>query len=109
MTISPKTRRQLRERADNYCEVCGLAFATNAHHRKNRSQGGGDELSNLMFLCGSGVTGCHGQITEHPAESYINGWSVRQPRNPLHVPVMYRGGWVTLDNLGNLHDVRPAS
>lgn len=104
MTISPATRRLLRQRADGRCEVCGLAWPTNSHHRKNRSQGGGDELSNLLAVCGSGTTECHGYITEHPGESYLKGWSVRQSQDPAEVPVLYRGIYVLLDNLGNLHD-----
>lgn len=104
MTISTKVRGALRQRADGACEVCGLAYPTNAHHRKNRSQAGGDELSNLLAVCGSGTTGCHGYITEHPAESYLKGWSVRSTEDPREVPVLYRGSLVTLDDLGNLED-----
>lgn len=102
-SVRAKSRSLLRERSDRICEVCGLARATNAHHRKNRSQGGGDELSNLLDVCGSGTTGCHGWITENPATSYLNGWSVRQPDSPLEVPVFYRGTFVVLDDLGNMH------
>jgi len=103
--LSPGVRRLLRERADGMCEVCGLEQATNAHHRKNRSQRGQDDLSNLMLVCGSGTTKCHGWITEHPADSYINGWSVRSTGNPARTPVLYRGSWVVLDDLGNLESV----
>lgn len=104
MTISAQTRRQLRERSEGYCESCGLEWATNAHHRKNRSQGGDDSLANLLLLCGSGTTGCHGWVTEHPAESYANGRSVRQHDEPSEVSVLYRGTPVYLDALGNMHD-----
>lgn len=102
MTIPAKVRAALRERAENYCERCGLRFANNAHHRKNRSQSGEDVLSNLLLLCGSGTTGCHGYITEHPTDSYDNGWSVRSTANPALIPVLYRGTWVKLDDLANL-------
>lgn len=105
MSIPAKVRAELRERADNYCERCGLVFANNAHHRKNRSQGGRDVLSNLLLLCGSGTTGCHGWITEHPSESYNNGWAVRSFLSPEAVPVLYRGQLVHLDDLGNLSEV----
>lgn len=104
MTLSPKIRGSLREREDRWCARCGLVRATNAHHRKNRSQGGQDVLSNLLLLCGSGTTGCHGYITEHPAEAYENGWSVRSHQDPADQEVLYRGTWVLLDDLGNLTD-----
>jgi HNH endonuclease len=109
MTVPATTRRRLRERSEGYCEKCGLEWATNAHHRKNRSQGGRDDLSNLLLLCGSGTTGCHGWITEHPAEAYEKGWSVRQPNDPARMSVLYRGFAVFLDNLGNMHDRLAAS
>ena len=111
MTIPSTVRRALRERSDGACEMCGLAYPTNAHHRKNLSQGGEDVLSNLLHLCGSGTTGCHGWVTEHPAISYIKGWSVRRGVDPASMPVWYRGSRVKLDDLGNLEDapVVPAS
>ena len=109
MTVSSRVRRQLQERSEGYCEACGLARANNAHHRKNRSQGGQDDLSNLLLLCGSGTTGCHGWITEHPAESYENGRSVRQHRDPRDVPVLYRGLPVFLDDRGCMHDQKPGA
>ena len=43
-----EARRLLAERSDSVCEVCGNQAATNAHHRKNRSQGGRWEASNLL-------------------------------------------------------------
>jgi hypothetical protein len=79
MPIRKAQRAKLYERAENMCEVkmrgC-LIHANNAHHRKNASQGGSDELSNLLLACGSGVTGCHGWITEHPGEAKRNGWAM---------------------------------
>lgn len=101
MSLSATVRRLLREREDNRCAKCGM-FGNNAHHRKNRSQGGEDVLSNLLLLCGSGTTGCHGWITEHPALGYVNGWSVMSTGWPEDIPVLYRDGWVYLDDLGNL-------
>lgn len=77
MSVSIKTRAQLHERAHGCCEICGVYGANNAHHRRNRSQGGTDTLSNLMLLCGSGTTGCHGHVTEHPEEAVEEGWAIR--------------------------------
>lgn len=46
---------------------------SHVHHRKLRSQGGKDELDNLILLC----EWCHEYIHKNPAESYEVGWLVR--------------------------------
>jgi hypothetical protein len=80
-------RRLLAERSCGRCEVCGVRPAREAQHRKNRSQGGKWDLSNLLHVCGHGNTdGCHGFIHQHPTTAYANGWSVRQPRSPAEIP-----------------------
>jgi len=45
--------------------VCALNCGNtpvSLHHVLPRSLGGGDAEPNLVFLCGSGTTGCHGKI-----------------------------------------------
>jgi hypothetical protein len=98
--LPQKVRDALRERAEGCCELCGVP-ANNAHHRKNRSQGGRNELSNLLLLCGSGTTGDHGYITENPADSYANGWSVPSFRDPHVTPVRLHDGWYLLGDNGD--------
>lgn len=60
-----------------WCEagsrVC-VGRADHNHHKRMRSQGGGDELSNLLTVCAP----CHRYIHAHPAESYKNGWLLRR-------------------------------
>jgi hypothetical protein len=108
VTPVPKPQRdKLRERSDGICEVCGAAPATNWHHRKNRSQLGGNELSNALHLCGSGTTGCHGQITANPSEAVRHGWAVRSHGNPRYIPALRRGTWVYLDDDGGLDGKPP--
>lgn len=67
----------LHQRAQDCCEICGVWGATNAHHRRNQSQGGEDVLSNLMLACGSGTTGCHGKITANPDWAVEMGYTVK--------------------------------
>lgn len=98
-----KARKLVRERSDGVCEVCGTMWATNMHHRKNRSQGGLWEASNLLHLCGSGTTGCHGWITEHVTEAVAKGQCVRSHQDPTGTAVWTRHGWVLLDNQGGIH------
>lgn len=104
-SIPAKIRTALRDRSHELCEKCGKSYANNAHHRINKSQGGRNVLSNLLMLCGSGVTGCHGWVTEHPKESYENGWSVRSGGDPVVEPVVYRGDRKVL--LGDDGSVEP--
>jgi len=83
-----KARQMLAARSNGVCEVCRRARATNAQHRKNRSQGGTWDLSNLIHVCGSGTTGCHGAIHANPLKSYANGWSVRSCFAPADMPAL---------------------
>lgn len=114
MSLSKETRRLLHERSGHCCEICGR-WANNAHHRKNRSQGGEDTLSNLLLLCGSGTTGCHGYVTARFKNSHLwpavpreKGWTVWPSSEPKEVPVEYRGQLVALDDDGHVH-VLPTS
>lgn len=117
MTVTTRTRTLLRERAHGCCEMCGKSGANNAHHRINQSQGGPDTLSNLLLLCGSGTTGCHGWVTTHPEDARRQGLSVARSQVPFNkqdqncaanIPVRRwsreLGGpeWVLLDDDGGL-------
>lgn len=88
MTVTAKTRRALHERAQDCCEICGVWGASNAHHRRNRSQGGLDILSNLLLLCGSGTTGCHGRIGREPEMAEWVGWTIRDNTRPDRTRVL---------------------
>lgn len=97
MTAERAGRRLVRERSRGVCEVCSRRRATNAHHRLNRSQGGTWDPANLLHLCGSGTTGCHGFITTHPAIARDRGWTLRRGQDPLGEPVLLaRSGLVLL-------------
>lgn len=92
-------------RSGGRCERCdralGGGIGVSRHHRMRRRDGG-DRLSNLLLLCGSGTTGCHGWVTEHPDEAYANGWSVRAlaTTDPAEVPVRINGRLWVLDDHG---------
>lgn len=57
-----------RKRLGRPCRLCG-APATNLHHIVPRSQGGDDVEANLVEVCGSGTTGCHGRIEARDADA----------------------------------------
>ena len=98
--LTKAERDRLTARSGGICELCGVDPATNWHHRKNRSQGGKNNLGNALHLCGSGTTGCHGWVTENPAKAYEMGWSVRSGFNPADVPVYRRQEWAILTEDG---------
>jgi len=80
------------------CEIgCGR-MGVQMHHRKNRSQMGRWEPDNILHLC----VECHKRVTEHPAESYEFGWSVRSGFNPADVSVKWCGTWALLDAAGGV-------
>lgn len=83
--VSEKTGRALvAARSAGVCEVCARARATNVHHRKGRRIYDPWRPSNLLHLCGSGTTGCHGEITEHKLPVYRDGYMIR--RHMSHEP-----------------------
>mgnify|MGYP000872268132 FL=1 len=96
-------------RAGGSCEVCGQPVALiddgevtpisafSIHHRQPRGMGGSsveaiNTAPNLLLVCGSGTTGCHGLIESQRAISKANGWLVPHPTNPADVPVLIFAG-----------------
>ena len=97
---STRTKQLVTDRAGYCCEICGLALhdglvwreAHSFHHRRPRGMGGtrdkaANSPANLLLLCGSGVTGCHGRIERERSTAYIYGWLVRQGDDPAQAPV----------------------
>lgn len=92
------------ERAGWQCERCG-AIGQSVHHRRKRSQGGEWSYHNLVFLCGSGTTGCHGWVEHNANAAEFEGYHVRPWQDPAKVTVLYRDGtWVLLTADGKLDD-----
>lgn len=103
------TVKLVRERDDWRCARCAGWGPLSTQHRVARGMGGtrwpGINLpSNLLTLCGSGTTGCHGWVEAHPAWSKAHGWSVPtwQADEVVTVPVWTWRGWVWLAEDGRL-------
>lgn len=68
-----KVRRWVADRSGGWCEarIDGICTSRgeHAHHILMRSQGGRDDLGNLLWVCGA----CHGHIHANPAASYERG------------------------------------
>ena len=86
-------------RSDGRCERCKgvLDWGWECHHRKLRSQGGRDELSNLLALHSS----CHRDAHDQPKQSYRVGLLVRSHVDPRTASLLLFGTrWVLLDPSG---------
>lgn len=91
------TRDVVWIRAGGRCEVCGNPLAGvlgfSRHHRLPRRMGGSSrpELNtpaNLILLCGSGTTGCHGRIESNREQAYAEGLLLHDGADPAAVPVL---------------------
>lgn len=99
------------ERAQYSCEVLGCMVGHrrgvdwSVHHRLPRRMGGSNNTalnlpSNLLIVCGSGTTGCHGWLESRRAEAYDAGFILRAGQVPARVPVSLAYGVVLLDDEG---------
>ncbi|MET1062470.1 MAG: hypothetical protein ABWX71_06205 [Aeromicrobium sp.] len=84
-------------RAGGRCELCGGSLAGvigfSKHHRLPRRMGGSSrpELNtpaNLIMLCGSGTTGCHGRVESRREQAYAEGLLLHDGADPATVPVL---------------------
>jgi len=57
-----------------------------------------NDPANLITLCGTGTTGCHGWVESHPEWAKAHGWSVsvHQRDQVAQTPVWTWRGWVRL-------------
>lgn len=101
------TCRLVDQRDDSSCTRCGRwlpGTPASRHHRKRRSQASKAEVhspANLIDLCGTGTTGCHGWIHAHPTEAYEHGWMLHPTDDPQTTPVLsHQHGWILLDDHG---------
>jgi hypothetical protein len=101
-----RARAEIEARSAGFCEaaipdVC-LGTAQSAHHRRKRSQGGQWTSDNLIHVCGSGTTGCHGWIEAHPHLALERGLTLAHGE-PMARPVElvfrgHRARWRLEDN-----------
>lgn len=101
----------VRARFWGLCARCGESGPGNVHHRQPRGMGGTsrpgtNSPANLLWLCGSGTTGCHGYVESYRTEAAEQGWLVKHPRDPADVPVLlWDGQRVLLDAEGGYRSV----
>jgi hypothetical protein len=115
VSITAQTRRVVLERDGWSCVSCGRylnLYDYSVHHRVPRGMGGSkvpwiDLPANLLCLCGSGTTGCHGWVERNRTQAYAWGYLVERFRGeyraPEHVKVLtYPLGWMLYDNDGSV-------
>lgn len=115
-SVERAARKLVDLRDGQSCRRCGrsvLGVLSSVHHRLNKGNGGSallERASVLVRLCGSGTTGCHGWVTEHPTDAGILGYLL--PRNnpdidPTKEALFTIDGWVLLDDNGDIRSCEP--
>lgn len=96
-----RCRKIVRTRSAGVCEMCGTKPADTMHHRRKRSQSGPWMPSNILHLCGDGVVGCHGRVSNTRTDFYRRGFLVHSWDLWSEVPVWtWYAGVVLLDDAG---------
>lgn len=105
------TRLGVVQRANWKCERCGTLVpqSISVHHRTPRGMGGTRDQninapSNLVLLCGSGTTGCHGWIESHREAARELGWLVPRGFNSTEIPIIENTGraWLLDDDFNKI-------
>lgn len=109
MTLTKSVRETVLERDLHACVRCGLYITPfgeySIHHRRPRGMGGSKRPStnspaNLLTLCGTGTTGCHGYIESHREQALEAGYLLTQQQHPDQEAVFTHRGWMLLDDDG---------
>lgn len=83
-------RAAVLERSNGCCDLCAFAIGPDeyeCHHRRLRSQGGLDEMANLVALHDL----CHDRLHGDRAMARETGFIVHRPDDPAHTPVLRHG------------------
>lgn len=97
--VSQDLRDAVYQRADGRCELCGerLQPGWEWHHRKRRSQGGPDHVSNGVAL----HSRCHSRVHGHVAWAESTGFLLRSHETPGRRRLALHGKtWVRLTAQG---------
>lgn len=108
LKVSDETRFTVLGRNGYKCEKCGDDFlwGVSVHHRRPRMMGGSkNELlhlpANLIALCGSGTTGCHGWVESNRDKARELGYLIMKVESAEDIPFCDNSGkWWKIDNLG---------
>lgn len=59
-----------------------------------------ERASNLVRLCGTGTTGCHGFVESQRTLATVRGWLLGFLDDPETTPLQCYDGWFLLDDQG---------
>lgn len=116
--VTARVRETVLGRDGHRCVSCGksiIGIPYSVHHRMPRGMGGtrNPEVNlpaNLLLLCGSGTTGCHGWLESHREKAKEWGYLIRRgTASPAFEPVLTADGWRRFDNDGGYADAYPAN
>lgn len=109
LRVDDETRFTVLARGHYKCERCRqdfLKLGVSIHHRRPRMMGGSknEELhkaANLIALCGSGTSGCHGWVESNREEARTFGYLIVKVESAEQIPFKdLNGDWWTIDNNG---------
>lgn len=108
MNLTKSVRTTVLERDLHVCQRCGEYVGISdysIHHRRPKGMGGSKDPAtnlpaNLITLCGSGTTKCHGWVESHRSDALYEGFILHQAVVPELRPVKTYRGWIRLDNEG---------
>lgn len=108
LRVDDETRWTVFARGFYKCERChqDLLGGSSVHHRRPRMMGGSkNEMlhkpANLILLCGSGTSGCHGWVESHRMEARTFGFLIHKVESAEEIPFKdVYGNWWHIDNEG---------
>jgi len=108
LKVDTQTRFGVFARANYQCEKCLDApiGGVSVHHRRPRMMGGSrNELlhqpANLILLCGSGTSGCHGWVESNRDKARVQGYLIQKVESAEQIPFRDNSGiWWNIYNSG---------
>ena len=109
LRVSDETRFEVLARANYKCERCGtdfLGIPISVHHRRPRMMGGSKDSTlhlpaNLIVLCGTGTSGCHGWVEANRNEARRLGLLIQKVESAEEIPFQDKSQvWWRIDNNG---------
>lgn len=110
LKVDDETRFLVLARGQYKCERCRRDFmrmGVSIHHRRPRMMGGSKnpdlhKASNLIALCGSGTSGCHGWVENNRASARAFGYLLENVESAEQAPFKdMNGTWWLIDNDGS--------
>jgi len=109
LRVDDETRFTVLARGFYRCERCREDFLgkpVSIHHRRPRMMGGSKNAelhrpANLIALCGSGTSGCHGWVESNREQARTFGFLIQKVESAEEIPFKdLNGDWWLIDNDG---------